>query len=273
MKRFIVIMAVAIVPLLVSPAQANVRKITVQEPGNANTTMEVKLSTVNTGTVDELVTETITVNLAAADVMNTMTKAQAIVMAINMQSNNATAKVDANDQSTVIITSNNGRSISRVDPRPLKSGERDKWAGLGPADGENPNASVIVGVDLDGTGSVNGGTAQIDIDGSTFTVVTNQGEDNTSVLEDLKNAINMSTQYAALVSGGNLTIFGAVLGDDFSAFFTDAVGPGSLGYSYGFFVQSTPIPEPGSSLALVVISLIGFGAAACNSRRRFVMAP
>jgi hypothetical protein len=250
------LIAVLIISLFASQAQANDRKIKVQAPGNANTTMEVKIATVDTKTVGDLMTETVTINLAAADVMNAMTKAAAIAAAINAQASNVTAAVDATDKTKVIITSVAGRSISRVDARPLKSGERDMLAALGPADGENPNGTALVGLDLTGTGS-QAGTAEVDIAGTPFSVSTSNNELNTSVLDDLMTDINTtSSVYTADVVGDELQISGSVLGNDFSAFVSDAVG--SQGYSYGFFEQSFPQPTPEpAALALTAVAAVG----------------
>jgi hypothetical protein len=246
----------AIVLLIAAQAQANDRKIKVTAPGAAGATMEVKVSTVDTKTVGDLMTETFTVTIP--NMPTPASKAAAIITAINATATNVTAAIDPGDNTQVIITSVAGRSISRVDPRPLKSGEQDKLAALGPADGENPNSPALVGLDLDGTGS-QVGTATIDIGGTPFTVATSDLETNTQVLDALMTQIDMSSMFKATVTGDELDILGSVLGNEFSAFVSDTNPTSEAGYSYGFFEQ-TLVPEP-SSLVLFAASLIGLGAA------------
>ena len=268
MKYTIAAIALIAISLCAIPAEANNKKIKVIAAGNAGTDMQVRITTVDARTVTGPVTETFTVTLAAADVVNPSTKAAAIVAAINATAVSVTAAVDATDKSIVVITSGAGRTISLVDVRPLKSGERDMLAALGPADGENLNAAVVLGFDLEGTGSVNAGFATIEIGGVPFTVSTGSGEAASDVLLALE--ILIDSAYTTSIAGNDLSIFGSIIGKDYSAFVSDAVGPGSLGFSYGFSVQSfpQPIPEP-TTLALLAAAALGGMAIRGRFRPRY----
>jgi hypothetical protein len=128
--------ATVIVLLVASQAQANDRRLRVTAAGTGGATMEIKISTVDTKTVGDLMSETITITIPAMP--TPATKAAAIVAAINAMAANVTAAIDPGDNTQVIISSVAGRSISLIDPRPLKSGEKDMLAALGPTDGETP---------------------------------------------------------------------------------------------------------------------------------------
>lgn len=264
MKRIIAIIALAIFSFCAMPAHANNRKIKVEAAGVVGT-MEVRIATVDTATTTDTVIETVPITLAAADVMNPGTKAAKIVARINAVATNATAAVDAGDPSIVVITSNAGRSVSRVDPRPMRTTERDRLVAAVTLP-ETAGDAVVLGFDLEGTGSQDGGSATIDIGGTPYTVSTSSGETAGSVLLALEALIDPDPIYDADIVGSELRIFGSVLGNDYSAFVSDA-GPGSAGFSYGFSLESFPVPTPEPSI-LALLAAAAFGGGVVRARRR-----
>jgi hypothetical protein len=173
--------------------------------------------------------------------------------------------VDPGDATQVIITGNAGRSISRLDVRPLKSGERDQVASA-VTPPETAGDAVVLGFDLEGVGSQTG-SVTVDIGGLLFTVATSLGQSAGSVLFDLEAAIDPDPVYEASIVGTELLISGSVLGNDYSVFVTDAE-PGTLGFSYGFSVEAV-VPEPSTWALLAAAALGGW---AMRTRRRPLLA-